>query len=254
MLAQERKGLRHLHGDLQSRSDDRAPRNRDGEPVLRTARAVVEERRDHRNVPRDGRRVRDEKFVMTVEDAEEPRRHHEQARAGKQDAHDLNRQVALVALEAGRDHVDEIRRHQHADRDQHRHANGHDRADAPCEHVGGFGVALAEQFAVNRNERRRQHALAEQVLQDVRDAEAGFERVGRGRVAEKMREDAVAHEAGNPAEQYADGDGAGVVRAGAARAGDSGAWLDARFVAVLFGCDFGQGTSDAKSIPTASGA
>ncbi len=34
----------------------------------------------------------------------------------------------------------------------------------------------------------------------------------------------------------------------------AGARLDARFVAVLFGCDFGQVTSDARSIPTASGA
>ncbi len=150
---------------------------------------------------------------MAVEDAEKPRRHHEQARAGKQDAHDLNRQVALVAFEAGRDHVDEIRRHQHADRDQHRYAERHDRADAPRDHVGGFLVALAQQFSVNRDERRRQYALAEQVLQNVGDAKARLERVGGGRVAEEMREDAVADEPGDAAEQYARGDGAGLAGA-----------------------------------------
>ena len=184
MLAQQRERLRHLHAICNAEPTTRCPRDRDREPVLRAARAVVEQRRDHRDVPRDRRRVRHEKFVMAVEHAEEPRRHHQQSRAGKQDAHDLDRQVALVALEAGRDHVDQIRRHQHADRDEHGDAKRHDRADAPCEHVGGFIVALAQQFAVNRDERRRQHALAEQILQNVGDAEAGLERVGGGRVAE----------------------------------------------------------------------
>ena len=108
------------------------------------------------------------------------------------------------------------------------------RADAPREHVGGLVVALAEQFAVDRNERRGEHALAEEILQDVRDAEAGLERVGGGRVAEKMREDAVAHETGDPAEQDAGRDRAGVVRADPLELRDSPDVADALFVAVLF--------------------
>ena len=53
-----------------------------------------------------------------------------------------------------------------------------------------------------------------------------------------MREDAVADEARDAAEQYAGGDYAGLVRAGSAR--KCGARLDGRFDAVLIGCDFGQ--------------
>jgi len=255
ILSQQRERLRNLYRDLQSGADDRPPRDRDRKPVRRAAGPVIEERRDHCDVPRHRRGVRDEKFVMTVQHAEKPRRHHEQSRAGKQDAHDLNRQVALVALEARRDHVDQIRGHHHADRHQHRYAESQNRADAPGDHVGGFIVALAKQFSVNRDERRGQYALAEQVLQNVRDAKPRLERVCGGRVAEEMREDAVPDETGNPAEQHARGDRAGLARARSARARRAGARLDARFAAILMiGCDFGQVPSGTGSIATASRA
>ena len=48
--------------------------------------------------------------------------------------------------------------------------------------------ALGEQPRVDRDERRREHALAEQVLQQVRDAQRGAERVGGRRQAEVVRD------------------------------------------------------------------
>src|SRR2546428_410974 len=51
------------------------------------------------------------------------------------------------------------------------------------------------------NKRRRKDAFAKEVLQDVRDAKAGLESVGRLRIAEIMRENAFADEPGYPAEQ-----------------------------------------------------
>ena len=42
-----------------------------------------------------------------------------------------------------------------------------------------FFVALGQQARIDRNERRRKHALAEQVLQEIGDAERGVEGVGR---------------------------------------------------------------------------
>ena len=254
MLPQQRERLRNLHKNLQRGADHRRPRDRDRKPVLRAARAVVKQRRDHRDVPRDRRGVGDQEFVMTVQDAEEPRRHHQQSRAGKEDAHDLNRQVALVALEARRDHVDQVRRDQHAERDQHRYAQRQNRADTPREHVGGFVVALAEQFSINRDERRGEDAFAEQVLQDVGDAEASLESVGGGRVTEKVREDAVANEPGDPAEQYAECDRTGAARTGAANRRGLGARGCALLCAILtIGCKVGQVSSGQGSIATSSG-
>src|SRR5208282_1470963 len=138
---------------------------------------------------------------------------------------------------------------------QDRYAERQNRADTPRQHVGGFSVALAQQFSVNRDERRGQYALAKQVLQNVRDAKPRLERVRGGRVAEEMSEDAVPDETGNPAEQHPRGDRAGAARARTARPREIGARLDARFVAILMiGCDFGQVASGTGSIATVSSA
>ena len=64
-------------------------------------------------------------------------------------------------------------------------------------------VLLGEQPRVDRDEGRRQHALAEEVLQEVRDAERRREGVGRVGQSEVVREDALAHEPRDATEQDA---------------------------------------------------
>jgi hypothetical protein len=67
-------------------------------------------------------------------------------------------------------------------------------------------LAALEQPRVDRDERRAQRALAEQVLQHVRHAQRAAERRGVLRRAEVVGEDDVAGEAGDAAEQDAGGD------------------------------------------------
>src|SRR4029079_3174152 len=68
-------------------------------------------------------------------------------------------------------------------------------------------VAARHERRVDGNERGRQGALAEEVLQEVRDAERRRERIG-GSVSETeiMREDALADEPGDAAKKNAGGD------------------------------------------------
>ena len=85
----------------------RAGRGATGQPAHASAR-------DERDVPDDGRGVGEEEAPVAVEHAEAPRREHEQPRAGEEDAHEPFGQLALLALEAERDGVDEERRGEHA--------------------------------------------------------------------------------------------------------------------------------------------
>src|SRR5262249_20683613 len=67
-------------------------------------------------------------------------------------------------------------------------------------------ATLGEEARVDRDERRRQDTLAEEVLEEVRDAERGLERAGGVGVAEVMREDALADEARDAREEDAGAD------------------------------------------------
>ena len=139
--------------------------------------------------------------MMAVEHAEAPGRHHQQPGAGKEDAHQRIVSSRLAPVNPGAIAVDQVRRGQHAQRDQDRNPEREHRAHAPRQRLGRFLVALAQKLAVDRDEGGREHALAEQVLQDVGDADAGLEGVGGVGVAEVMREDAFANEAGDAAQQ-----------------------------------------------------
>ena len=85
-------------------------------------------------------------------------------------------------------------------------------------HTVGFApLALRDQRGVDRNERRRQRAFAEQILQKVGDAERRAEGVGFDAEAEVVREDALSDQAGQPRQQDAGRD----EERGAARRGRS---------------------------------
>ena len=72
---------------------------------------------------------------------------------------------------------------------------------APATRPASCGAALAEQRRVRGNERRGERAFAEQVLQHVRQPQAGAEHVGVQARAEVRREHALADQADDAAQK-----------------------------------------------------
>jgi hypothetical protein len=106
----------------------------------------------------------------------------------------------------GRNTADQQGRQQDADQRQHAGEREEQREDRPGHAAGLPMPALLEQLGVDRNERRAERALAEQVLQHVRHPQARAEDVGVERRAEVLGEDTLADEARDAAEQDAAGD------------------------------------------------
>jgi hypothetical protein len=140
---------------------------------------------------------------VAVQDAEAPRRQDEQRHAREEHAHQHDGERAPLAVEAGREEIDQQRRRRDAESDERGHRQrergAHRARDAPR----AGDVALGEEPRIHRDERRREHALAEQVLQQVGNAERGLQRVGDGGVSEVVRQRALAHEAGDAAREDA---------------------------------------------------
>ena len=179
----DRQNYRHLHEELQRAADDRSPGKRHGKARQRRARAEHDERRDHRGVPHHAAGVREQEPSVAVQHTQAPRGQREQSGARKQDADDVDRQLALLAPETRRDDRDEKRRGDDADEHEHgddeREQRGHRAGDA----IGLAPIAAREQRGVHRNERSGERAFAKQILQNVRNAERRGECVG-GVVAE----------------------------------------------------------------------
>jgi hypothetical protein len=64
-----------------------------------------------------------------------------------------------------------------------------------------FFIFLRQQFCVNGNKRRRKRAFAENVLQEVWNAERGAERVAFAGTAEVVRKDSLANETDDAADE-----------------------------------------------------
>ncbi len=144
---------------------------------------------------------------MAIEDAETPGRQHQQTGPWKQDPDEDDRQRPLVAREAGRDDRNQEWRREDADEDHNRDDEREQSAHRPGDAIGLAPLAARHQRGVHGNERRGERPFTEQVLENVRDAKRGVERVGGvGLQAEVMREDAQPHEAGQTAQQDARGD------------------------------------------------
>ncbi len=144
---------------------------------------------------------------MAVEDPETPGRQHQQTGPGKQDPDEGDRQRPLVTREAGRDERDEEWRREDADQYQCRDDECEKSAHRPGDAVGLAPLAARHERGVHRDERRGERTFTEQVLEKVRDAKRGVERVGGvGLQAEVVREDAQPHQAGQTAQQDPRGD------------------------------------------------
>jgi len=104
---------------------------------------------------------------MAIENSEAPRRKREQPGSWKKNSHQRNREFALGARKPRRDEIDQPRRHQHADQTQDRDRQCERRAHRAGHLARFFLAAFGQQTRVHRDERRRQYAFAEQVLQKI---------------------------------------------------------------------------------------
>ena len=69
--------------------------------------------------------------------------------------------------------------------------------------AGFVSFALGTQTRIDRDKRGREHAFAEEVLQEVGDTQRAAKSVSGERVAEEVREDSVADQPGELAQQHA---------------------------------------------------
>ena len=143
---------------------------------------------------------------MRIQDAEAPGREDEQADSGEEDADDGDRQLADVARKTGSDEEEDPGRKDDAGHDEKRDGERQERRHDSGHAAGKLFLLLREQLRVHRNERSREDALAEEVLEEVRNTDGRLESARGVRVAEVVREDLLAHEAGDPAEKNPGGD------------------------------------------------
>jgi len=195
-----------LDEDLEGAADDRGPGGDDDEGVLGSAGAEGDHASDHGEVPENGRGVREEELAVAVQDAEAPGGGDEESCAREEDANEKDGEFALFAVEAGSDGVDEPWRGEHTEQDQERGRKCEESGNSTRGFAGFFLVVTGEEIGIDRDKGRGEDTFAEKVLQEIGDAEGGFEDVGSVGIAEVVGENAVANESGNAGEKDAGGD------------------------------------------------
>ncbi len=147
---------------------------------------------------------------MAVQDAQAPGREDQGAGRGEEDPDQADGEEVVRAGEPGGDHLHEKRRGEHAQRHQRRGRGGEQPGGCAGHAVGLLLLAAGQQVGVDGDERAREHALAEQVLQEVGDAQRGVEDAGDRPAAQVVGEDPLADEAAHPRQEDAGRDQRGV--------------------------------------------
>ena len=185
---------RHLDEQLQHGAAGDRPGDGDGEVLGEHTGPGREDHDDLGEVPDDGCRVRDEEAAVAVQHAEAPRGEHEHADTGGHDLHEVGRELVSCVVEAGCDQPRQRSSRDHPEqhhRCDHRQQEGEHRVREACR----CSFVLVDHRRVHRDERRRQDALAEEVLQQVRDAQGVGERVARTAEPEAPADERLADEA-----------------------------------------------------------
>ena len=79
----------------------------------------------------------------------------------------------FAPCEAGRDGIDEERCREHADQHEHGGEQGQNREDGSGDAPGFFAFLVRHEVRINGDEGCGKHAFAEQVLQEIGDAQRG---------------------------------------------------------------------------------
>ena len=144
--------------------------------------------------------------MMTIQNSQTPRRKHEDTRTGKQYPDERDRQRTPFIFKTSRDDRHDVRGREHTDEHDDR---GHKRKDAEdrIRDTRRFlFIILGQQLCVDRNERRGQRSLAEDVLQEVWNAKRGAERVAFTGTAEVVRKDSLPDQTDDAADENSGAD------------------------------------------------
>ena len=180
---------------MQAAAGDRAPRRPDRDARLVAAQPRARDQGDDdRRAPHDRRGVAEKKPVMAVENADAERRQDQKRDAGKENADEHDRERARRAGKAGRDQIEQPRRREPAEQGENAGDERQEAGDRARHTPRLVILATRSQGRVNRDERGREHALAEQVLQEVRDADGGGVRIRGRRRSEVVPQHALPHE------------------------------------------------------------
>lgn len=97
---------------------------------------------------------------MAIENPQTPCGHHQQPRARKKDANQLNREFALGSVKPGRDDVDQQRRREHAEQNQNGTDQAENRGNGSCDFLRKCLFTACQQIGVDRDEGRRKHPFS----------------------------------------------------------------------------------------------
>jgi hypothetical protein len=142
---------------------------------------------------------------MAVQNAEAPRRADEEACAGKEDADEKNREFALLSVEARGDGFDEPRRGENTEKTEHGSAKGEKCGNGAGSFSSFFLIVSRKKVGVNGNEGSGENAFTKKILQEVGDAQGGFEDIGRVGIAKIVGEHAIADQSRDAAQKNASG-------------------------------------------------
>ena len=151
---------------------------------------------------------------MAVQNPEAPCREDQQCRAGKEDLHQEDGELPLLALESRGDQANEPRRSPYAERDEYGGDEEKKSEDGFRKLRCLFMPILGAKPCIHGDEGSGEDTFSEEILQEVRDAEGGAKDVGRVGVSKIMREDPVTDEADEPAEQDSGADCGGMAASG----------------------------------------
>ena len=134
---------------------------------------------------------------MAVQDAQAPGAEDEESSAGKENPHVCDRQLTPLSLETSDDQREDLRREQNAEQDENRN-NQRENGEYGTGDASRFLLVVARaQPDVYRDERRRERALTEQILEQVRDADRRVEGIGGGARTQVGRDERLSNDAEN---------------------------------------------------------
>ena len=147
---------------------------------------------------------------MAVENAKAPCRQDEEPRSWKEDAHDGNREIALLTVKSRRNQGDEQRGRYDAEEHEPCRYERKQRTNSAGHTPGLYPFVACDKGGVHGNERRRQRAFPEQILKKIGNAERRHKGVGRIGQPEVSSEKSLSDETGEAAAENAEGDERGM--------------------------------------------
>jgi hypothetical protein len=204
--AREPEGGRQQDEQLAQGSDQRTPRHRPRQGrLLQAHQRDRDQRRDDPRVPHDRGDVGEEEAPMTVEDRQAPRGHDQEPHAGRDDPDQGHGQLETLGSrhETPGEHAGDRSGEHDGQRHDHRYDGDKDPHHCTGQASRVVRAAGCHHSTVDRDERSRQHALAEQVLEQVRHPQRSPERLRADTGAEESRGHDLAHETGEAREQDA---------------------------------------------------